>query len=129
VALKKTNPHLKIIISIGGWQADGFSDAALTDRRAPCSRIVPSNSSAIRARRVDIDWEYRTGVAGIKYRTEDRQNFTRLLKALRDRLDLSSAAQGRTGENRYSLTIAPRIANISITPRWTHSMSISTGST
>jgi chitinase len=31
VHLKRVNPRLKIIISIGGWQAEGFSDAALTD--------------------------------------------------------------------------------------------------
>ncbi|MEA3138519.1 MAG: chitinase [Gammaproteobacteria bacterium] len=108
VALKKTNPRLKIIISIGGWQADGFSDAALTD----ASRAVFADSAVELVRKyaldgVDIDWEYPgQGVAGIKYRTEDRQNFTRLLKALRDKLDLASAAQGRTGGNRYSLTIA-----------------------
>src|SRR5258708_24808854 len=30
VALKKTNPRLKVIVSIGGWMADGFSDVALT---------------------------------------------------------------------------------------------------
>ena len=29
--IKAKNPHLKTLISIGGWGADGFSDAALTD--------------------------------------------------------------------------------------------------
>jgi chitinase len=56
---------------------------------------------------IDIDWEYPgQGVAGIKYRTEDRQNFTRLLEALRDKLDVASAAEGRSGGGRYTLTIA-----------------------
>lgn len=31
VALKRQNPRLKVIVSVGGWEADGFSDAALTD--------------------------------------------------------------------------------------------------
>ena len=31
LALKKQNPQLKIIVSVGGWEAEGFSDAALTD--------------------------------------------------------------------------------------------------
>src|SRR5688500_4562828 len=30
-ALKAKNPKLKLLLSIGGWGADGFSDAALTD--------------------------------------------------------------------------------------------------
>src|SRR5258708_38349447 len=46
VALKKTNPHLKIIISIGGWQADGSSDPALT----PAPRAVFAAIAVLRAR-------------------------------------------------------------------------------
>jgi chitinase len=108
VALKKTNPRLKVIVSIGGWMADGFSDAALTD----ASRALFADSAVELLRQfsadgIDIDWEYPgQGVAGIKYRAEDRQNFTRLLQVLRDKLDAASAAQGRTGGGRYTLTIA-----------------------
>ena len=108
VALKKANPRLKVIISIGGWMAEGFSDAALTD--ASRSRFADSAVQLLRqfsADGIDIDWEYPgQGVAGIKYRAEDRQNFTRLLKTLRDKLDAASAAQGRSGGDRYTLTIA-----------------------
>ena len=108
VALKKTNPQLKVIVSIGGWMADGFSDAALTDAsRALFADSVVELLREFSADGIDIDWEYPgQGVAGIKYRAEDRQNFTRLLKALRDKLDVASAAQGRTGSGRYTLTIA-----------------------
>jgi len=108
VALKKTNRRLKVIVSIGGWMADGFSDAALTD----ASRALFAESAVELLRQfsadgIDIDWEYPgQGVAGIKYRAEDRQNFTRLLQVLRDKLDAASAAQGRTGGGRYTLTIA-----------------------
>lgn len=88
--------------------ADGFSDAALTD--ASRAQFADSAVELLRqfsADGIDIDWEYPgQGVAGIKYRAEDRQNFTRLLKALRDKLDVASAAQGRTGSGRYTLTIA-----------------------
>ncbi|MDB6082257.1 MAG: Chitinase, partial [Gammaproteobacteria bacterium] len=108
VALRKTSPELKVIVSIGGWQAEGFSDAALTD----ASRAVFADS-AVRLvdtyslDGLDIDWEYPgQGVAGIKHRPEDRENFTRLLEALRVRLDAASAAQGRTGGGRYTLSIA-----------------------
>jgi chitinase len=69
-ALKKQNPELKILLSVGGWQAEGFSDAALTDP----SRQVFADSAAQLLREysldgVDVDWEYPgQGVAGIKYR-------------------------------------------------------------
>src|SRR5215469_5693955 len=108
VALRKSKPHLKIIISVGGWTADGFSDAALTD----ASREVFAAGAVEFVRKysldgVDIDWEYPgQGVAGIKYRAEDRQNFTRLLQTLRARLDVASQQDGRTGDDRYTLTIA-----------------------
>ena len=108
IALKKTNSRLKVIVSIGGWMAEGFSDAALTD----ASRALFADSAVELLRRfsadgIDIDWEYPgQGVAGIKYRAEDRHNFSLLLKALRDELDLASAADGRIRENHYSLSIA-----------------------
>ena len=108
VALKQTNPQLKVIVSIGGWRADGFSDAA----RTAASRGVLADSAVDLARKhsldgVDIDWEYPgQGVAGIRYRAEDRQNFTRLLQAVRHKLDLASATEGRSGGDRYTLTIA-----------------------
>src|SRR5882724_7456094 len=103
--LKKQNPQLKIIVSVGGWQAEGFSDAALTDS----SRRVFAASAAKLLQDysldgVDIDWEYPgQGVAGIRYRPEDKQNFTRLLQTLRETLDAQSVAQQRTGNNRYLL--------------------------
>ncbi len=108
VGLKKAYPQLKVIVSIGGWMGDGFSDAALTE----ASRALFADSAVQLLRQssadgIDIDWEYPgQGVAGIKYRAEDRQNFTLLLKMLRIKLDAASAAQGRSGDDRYVLTIA-----------------------
>src|SRR5262249_44509657 len=56
---------------------------------------------------VDLDWEYPgQGVAGIKNRPEDKQNFTLLLKTLREQLDAESDSGKRTGVTRYTLTIA-----------------------
>ena len=107
-ALKQQNPKLKVIVSVGGWLADGFSDAALTDssRRA----FVRSAVALLREYSldgIDLDWEYPgQGVAGIKYRAEDKANFTLLLKTLREELDAESAARGRSGSDHYILTIA-----------------------
>ena len=106
--LKKQNPELKIILSVGGWQAEGFSDAALTDS----SRQVFADSAAQLLRDysldgIDLDWEYPgQGVAGIKNRPEDKHDFTLLLQTTRTTLDSQSAAQKRTGADRYLLTIA-----------------------
>ena len=108
LALKQQNPQLKILVSVGGWEADGFSDAALTEE----SRNKFAQSAVDFLRRhgadgIDLDWEYPgQGVAGIKYRAEDKQNFTRMLKLLRAQLDAASQADGRRGADRYLLTIA-----------------------
>ncbi len=102
--LRLENPALRVILAIGGWGADGFSDAALT----PTSRY----NFAREAKRwvdeydldgIDIDWEYPgSSVAGIKSRPEDRENFTLLLTALRDVLgeDAWLSVAG-TGEPSY----------------------------
>jgi chitinase len=106
--LKKRNPQLKVIVSVGGWEAEGFSDAALTDAsRNTFARSVVELLREHGVDGVDLDWEYPgQGVAGIKYRAEDKQNFTLLLKALRAQLDAASDAERRTGRDRYILTIA-----------------------
>lgn len=102
--LKAVNPKLKIILSIGGWGAEWFSDAALTD--ASRCRFATSAVELLTANDLDgldIDWEYpgqRGG--GNRHRPEDKQNFTLLLKALRDELDVVGAGRGR----RYTLSIA-----------------------
>jgi len=108
VALKEHNARLKILVSVGGWEADGFSDAALTEKSR--KRFAESAVKFTRAHGVDgidLDWEYPgQGVAGIEYRAEDKQNFTRLLKEVREQLDSASTADGRKGDDRYLLTIA-----------------------
>jgi len=102
-SLRKSNPRLKLIICVGGWQAEGFSDAALTDSsRRTFARSVVKLLREYAADGIDLDWEYPgQGVAGIKYRAEDKHNFTLLLKTLRAQLDAQS-----TGGTRYTLTIA-----------------------
>ncbi|MCM0647462.1 glycoside hydrolase family 18 protein [Clostridium swellfunianum] len=103
-SIKKKNPHLKTVISIGGWSADGFSDAALNDE----SRKVFADS-AIKFMLennfdgIDLDWEYPCwDQAGIKARPEDKVNFTLMLKSLREKLDLLESKSG----NHYILSIA-----------------------
>ena len=108
VALKARNPALRILVSVGGWQADGFSDAALSAQsRDSFARSAVAFVRLHRLDGVDLDWEYPgQGIAGIEHRTEDKENFTLLLKAVRAQLDAASDADGRAGPDRYLLTIA-----------------------
>jgi len=104
--LKKINPELKIMISIGGWSwSENFSDAVLT----PSSRKLFAKSSVDIIRQydldgVDIDWEYPAirGEEGNIYRPEDKQNFTLMFKEIRVELDKLEAEKSR----KYLLTAA-----------------------
>ena len=101
-SLKAKNPRLKVLLSVGGWEAEGFSDAAAS----AVSRVAFADSIVTLLREqsldgVDLDWEYPgQSVAGIKSRPEDKQNFTALLKTVRERLDAARR------NDRYLLTIA-----------------------
>ena len=108
VALKQQNPRLKVLISVGGWEADGFSDGALsvTSRQAFAHSAIELMRTH-GADGLDLDWEYPgQGVAGIKFRPEDKQNFTLLLKEVRKQLEAASDADDRMAPDRYLLTIA-----------------------
>ncbi len=95
--LKKRNPALKILVSVGGWVWSGnFSDAALTEK----SRIKFARSAADFVRKynldgIDFDWEYPNQAgAGNVHRVEDIKNFTLLLKTVREELDAMAKAEG-----------------------------------
>jgi chitinase len=89
-ALKRRNPNLTVLVSVGGWLGSGgFSDAALT----PQSRKTFLDSVVVFIERyhldgLDIDWEY-PGLpgAGNRFRPEDKQNYTALLRDLRLRFN------------------------------------------
>ena len=103
------SPWLRVLVSIGGWGADGFSDAALTE--ASRTRFAASVARLIKRYAVDgvdIDWEY-PGLPGpgIVHRAEDRRNFTLLLTAIRQALNaLPPRSYGKLRDNRYFLTAA-----------------------
>jgi chitinase len=103
--LKKTNPKLRILISLGGWSwSENFSDAVLTESSR---RKFARTNAAIVAENdldgVDIDWEY-PGMRGQDnvFRPEDKENFTLMFKALREELDSLSKETGKI----YQLTTA-----------------------
>jgi len=112
-ALKAKNPSLKIIVSVGGWGADNFSDAALTDNsRDKFAKSVTDLIKRYALDGIDLDWEYPGQPGpGIKYRPEDKENFTFLLRILRQQLDALSDERGRKGTDRYTLSIASAAGN------------------
>jgi chitinase len=104
--LKQKNPHLKTLISVGGWTLSGpFSDVALTTAtRAKFARSCVAFMLKYGFDGVDIDWEYPVsgGLEGNKTRAADKQNYTLLLAELRRQLD----AQSKKDRKHYLLTIA-----------------------
>ncbi len=104
--LKKNNKHLKTLISVGGWDySTYFSDIASTqERREAFAQSVLDFILEHGFDGVDLDWEYPVsgGLAGNTNRPQDKQNFTLLLQAIRNKLDAQGQADGR----KYYLTIA-----------------------
>ncbi|WP_033148455.1 glycosyl hydrolase family 18 protein [Prevotella sp. P6B1] len=88
VTLKKKNPKLKVLLSIGGWGSGRFSEMAKTDVTRlsfakSCRRVIEEFSID----GIDIDWEYPTqSSAGISSSPHDTSNFTLLMRDLRQQL-------------------------------------------
>ena len=103
--LKKINPDLKILISIGGWSWSGnFSDAVLTpDSRSKFAKTSVEIVADYDLDGVDIDWEYPGQIGNNnEFRPEDKQNYTLMFEALREELDELSEVTGKY----YELTTA-----------------------
>jgi chitinase len=107
--LKERHPHLKSMISMGGWTGSGrFSDAVATEEKrqafvASCIELFLTRWPGV-FDGIDIDWEYPVccGLPENSYRPEDRRNCTLLFEELRRQLDALGAATGQ----RYLLTAA-----------------------
>lgn len=87
--LQKKYPHLKFIVAVGGWEAEGFSDmAANAANREIFADSVVKYIRDHKLDGVDLDWEYPVNGAWgvIKSRPEDKENFTALITLLREKL-------------------------------------------
>ena len=119
--LKKMHPHLRVLISLGGWtQSFRFSDAALPENReafvASCidmyirGNVAPGISAAGVFDGIDVDWEYpgSCGETCSTRPTADVANFTALLAEFRRQLDLleSDVELQTKVRPEYLLTIA-----------------------
>lgn len=96
--LKKINPHLEVVVSVGGWTwSSPFSDAALTHESRKL--FLDSVVAFVRDNHLDgldIDWEYPAQIGnGNVHRPEDKHNYTLLLKELRARFDAEEKTMHR----------------------------------
>ena len=99
--LKRQHSKLRTLISIGGWEADGFSNAALA--RASRKRFVASCMALFFDPKlaafdgVDIDWEFPVygGPSKITARPQDRRNLSLLAREFRRQLDVVGAKRGQ----------------------------------
>jgi chitinase len=88
-------PHLKIIISVGGWSwSENFSDAALTpESRWRFAESLKNFVATYQLDGADLDWEYPTGDTancgeqGNVCRPQDPVNHALLIMACRAKLD------------------------------------------
>jgi chitinase len=104
VALKKRNPRLKIIISLGGWTGCMTCSEIFSkdESRKVFASSVKHLLNYFHADGIDMDWEYPAikGPPGHPFSLNDKDNFTALIQTLRDSLgnekEISFAAGGFT---------------------------------
>jgi chitinase len=102
VELKRRNPSLKIILSLGGWGGCGPCSQTFStgEGRKIFASSVKNLSEYFKTDGIDIDWEYPAieGFPSHQYLPGDKQNFTALMQTLRDvlgkRYEISFAAGG-----------------------------------
>ncbi|MFJ8584946.1 glycoside hydrolase family 18 protein [Streptomyces sp. NPDC093595] len=105
--LKAAHPHLKVMISLGGWSwSTHFSDAARTPASrkafvASCLDLYIKGNLPVDGARggpgaaagvfdgIDLDWEWpgSAGDTDTVFRPEDKRNFTALVHEFRTQLD------------------------------------------
>jgi chitinase len=103
--LRRQHPDLRLIVSIGGWDAaPQYSDIALTDRSR--SRFVASCVRAFLVGQgfdgIDLDWEFPVHGGMNRSRPQDRADATALVREFRRQLD----ALGGRRHRHYLLTVA-----------------------
>lgn len=103
-AYLKQHPSVDGVLSVGGWGADGFSQACATEEgrvRLADSILALMDQHGFIG--VDIDWEYPgSSMAGIASSEDDVENWYKLLGLLRAGLDERQNASGR----RHILSVA-----------------------
>lgn len=103
-AYRDRHPHIQLILAIGGWGADGFSQAVQTaDSRAVFIDSILDAVKKYDLDGIDLDWEYPTiGAGGISASSQDGENLVYLVRELRGALDVLGPQTGKA----YHLSLA-----------------------
>ena len=107
----KQHPNIDGVLSVGGWGADGFSQACATQEgREKLADSILRLMDEHGFVGVDIDWEYPgVSFAGIASSKNDEENWYALLSLLRAGLDKRELGTGR----HYTLSAALSVSQAS----------------
>lgn len=98
--IRACNEKLKVVLSIGGAGAFGFSDMAMTrETRLSFLQSMTELVKKYSLDGIDLDWEFPCTDWGGDFSPKDKQNFTLLIKEMRESLDA-------LGDKKYILSIA-----------------------
>lgn len=98
-AIRDANPHLKLLVSVGGWSwSNNFSNMASTEetRRAFANSVVEF-LRLYKLDGIDIDWEYPVegGEEDNSRSPADRDNFLLMARTVREALDAAGSVDGK----------------------------------
>ncbi|XP_048248855.1 chitinase-3-like protein 1 [Haliotis rufescens] len=101
--LKKKDPNLKLLVSVGGWDGNPkvFSSLVSTDKNI--NTFAGNAINFLRSRNfdgLDVDWEFPAARGSSP---SDRQRFTRMIQLIRQAFNTDAS---RTGKDRLLLTAA-----------------------
>lgn len=87
--IQMNNKKTSFILGVGGYKADGFSDASMDGNRYHFTESMIAMVKELDLDGIDIDWEYPAFDSWntTKARPEDTKNFTNLMKELKEKLD------------------------------------------
>lgn len=119
VDLKKENPNLKVIASIGGYRREGFSEMARDKKkRKSFVKSVKHLVDSLGLDGIDLDWEYPTTEDGGHTATpHDDKNYVAFVKDLRKALGkkkLISYYSGNSGAFIDHKGMAPYVDHVHV---------------
>ncbi|XP_046551771.1 chitotriosidase-1-like [Haliotis rubra] len=101
--LKKKDPDLKLLISIGGWNDSPRVFSNLVSSVNNINTFAENTISFLRSRNfdgLDVDWEFPADRGSPR---SDKRRFTRMIQLIREAFDTEAS---RTGKDRLLLTAA-----------------------